>query len=111
MILIDGKVVAAFFKSQIAEEVNKMKEQGMKVPHLAAILVGNDGSSETYVAAKVKACELVGFNSSLFRFPDAVSERELIEKINEINYNEDIDGYIVQLPLPKHISGSKIIKG
>jgi methylenetetrahydrofolate dehydrogenase (NADP+)/methenyltetrahydrofolate cyclohydrolase len=109
MILIDGKAVASFFKSQIANEVNKMKKQGMKVPHLAAVLVGNNGSSETYVANKVKACELVGFESSLFRFDDDVSENELLEKIKEINANDAIDGYIVQLPLPKHISVDKII--
>jgi methylenetetrahydrofolate dehydrogenase (NADP+)/methenyltetrahydrofolate cyclohydrolase len=109
MILIDGKAVASFFKTQIANEVVKMKEMGMKVPHLAAILVGNDGASETYVSNKVKACELVGFNSSLFRFDDAVSEKILLEKINEINLNDDIDGYIVQLPLPKHISVDRVI--
>jgi methylenetetrahydrofolate dehydrogenase (NADP+)/methenyltetrahydrofolate cyclohydrolase len=109
MILIDGKAVASFFKTQIANEVIKMKEQGLKVPHLAAILVGNDGASETYVSNKVKACELVGFNSSLFRFDDAVSEKILLEKINEINNNDDIDGYIVQLPLPKHISVDRVI--
>ena len=102
-------MVAAHFKTQIALEVLEMKAAGKRVPHLAAILVGNNGSSETYVAAKVKACELVGYNSSLFRFPDTITEQELLEKVEEINENPALDGYIVQLPLPNHIDVNRII--
>lgn len=110
MILIDGKKISAEIKDEIAEEVKVIKANGGKTPHLAAILVGHDGGSETYVAHKVKACEQVGFNSTLIRFEDDATEAELIAKVNELNANPDIDGFIVQLPLPKHISEQKIIE-
>ncbi len=108
--IIDGKKISAQIKDEIAEEVNKFVEKGNKRPHLAAILVGNDGASETYVSHKVKACEKVGFKLSMFRFEDSVTEKELIAKIKEVNENEDIDGLIVQLPVPDHISEEKIIQ-
>jgi len=108
MILIDGKKISAEIKSEIAVEVNKLIEQGKRAPHLAAILVGNDGGSETYIAAKIKSCEEVGFKSSLFRFGNNVSENELLEKIKAINEDKTMDGLIVQLPLPKHISEQKV---
>ena len=110
MKLIDGKEVAAQIKREIAEEVEQIKKRGGKVPHLAAILVGHDGGSETYVAHKVKACAECGFNSTLIRFEDDVTEEDLLQKIDELNNNDDIDGFIVQLPLPKHISEQKIIE-
>lgn len=110
MNLIDGKKVAEEIKQEISLEVKEIASKGGKIPHLAAILVGNDGGSETYVAHKVKDCEQVGFKSTLIRFDDSVSEKQLIEKVEEINKNEDIDGLIVQLPLPKHISEQKIIE-
>jgi len=102
--IIDGNLISNTIKQEITEEVNLMLSQGKKKPHLAAILVGRDGASETYVAHKVKSCEQVGFESSLFRFSENISEIELIEKIKEINLNKEIDGLIVQLPLPKHIN-------
>ena len=108
MTIIDGKKIFSEIKEEIRAAVLKLKEEGKKTPHLAAILVGNDGASETYIAAKVKACEEVGFKSSLFRFPNDVSEQELLDKIKEVNNNEDIDGLIVQLPLPKHIKEHKV---
>ncbi len=108
--LIDGKKVASEIKKEIALEVARLKSDGKKVPHLAAILVGNNGSSETYVANKVKDCEEVGFRSSLIRFADTVSESELLDKIKELNNNSDIDGFIVQLPLPGHISEERVIE-
>ncbi len=108
--LIDGKKIAAEIKKEIAEEVIKLKSDGRKVPHLAAILVGNDGSSETYVAYKVKDCEEVGFKSTLIRFENNVSESVLLNKIAELNNDNDIDGFIVQLPLPDHISEHKVIE-
>jgi len=108
--LLDGKETSKQIKQEIAEEVKQIIEAGGKQPHLAAILVGNDGASETYVAHKVKACEQIGFKSSLFRFNDDISEDELINKILEINNNNDIDGLIVQLPIPEHISEEKIIE-
>ena len=108
--LIDGKKVASEIKKEIAREVARLKSDGKKVPHLAAILVGNNGSSETYVANKVKDCEEVGFRSSLIRFADTVSESELLDKIKELNNNSDIDGFIVQLPLPGHISEERVIE-
>jgi methylenetetrahydrofolate dehydrogenase (NADP+)/methenyltetrahydrofolate cyclohydrolase len=106
--IIDGKKIAAAIKQEIASDVAAMKSKGLKVPHLVAILVGNDGASETYVASKEKACHQVGFNSTLIRFPTTLTEMELMGKIIEINNNPDIDGLIVQLPLPKHISEQKI---
>lgn len=110
MILIDGKEIAAMLKQEIAEEVAQIVADGKKKPHLAAVLVGHDGGSETYVAAKVKACELVGFESTLIRFEDTVTEAELLQCISELNQNPSIDGFIVQLPLPKHISEEKVIE-
>ena len=108
MQIIDGKATSQKVKDEIAAEVTQIKAKGAKTPHLAAILVGNDGGSETYVAAKIKACEYVGFKSSLVRFQDDVSEDELLAKVQELNEDEDIDGFIVQLPLPKHISQQKV---
>ncbi len=106
--LIDGKKVSLELQEQIRVEVAEMAAKGSKIPHLSAILVGNDGGSETYVAAKIKSCENIGFKSSLFRFPETVTEQELLTKIEEVNQNADIDGLIVQLPLPKHISVDKV---
>jgi methylenetetrahydrofolate dehydrogenase (NADP+) / methenyltetrahydrofolate cyclohydrolase len=108
MQIIDGKKVAASIKQELAKEVEKIKNEGGKVPHLAAILVGHDGASETYVNYKVKDCNEVGYDSTLIRFEDTVSEKELLDKIEEINKNIDIDGLIVQLPLPEHISEQKV---
>jgi len=110
MQLIDGKKIASEIKQEIASEVEKLISNGKKRPHLAAILVGHDGGSETYVANKVKACEEVGFKSSLIRYEDVVTETELLRKVEELNLDMDIDGFIVQLPLPKHISENKIIE-
>ena len=110
MQLIDGKKVASEMKSEIAREVETMLAQGHKKPHLAAVLVGNDGASETYVAGKVKACQEVGFNSTLLRFDKTVSEATLLDAVNDLNRNPDIDGFIVQLPLPDHISEHKVIE-
>lgn len=108
MELIDGKKISDQIKEEIAEEVQKIKAQGGKIPHLAAILVGNDGGSITYVNNKVLACEKVGFKSTLVRYDDSVTEEELLKKVQEINADSDIDGLIVQLPLPKHISSDKV---
>jgi methylenetetrahydrofolate dehydrogenase (NADP+)/methenyltetrahydrofolate cyclohydrolase len=110
MILIDGKEIASILKQEIAEEVAQLVASGKKKPHLAAILVGHDGGSETYVAAKVKACELVGFESTLIRFEDSVTEEALLNSIKGLNEDPAIDGFIVQLPLPKHISEEKVIE-
>ena len=110
MKLIDGKKIADDIKKEIAIQVEEMVAQGKKRPHLAAILVGHDGGSETYVAHKVKACEQCGFTSTLIRFEDDVTEEKLLETIDELNSNADVDGFIVQLPLPKHISEQKIIE-
>lgn len=110
MTIIDGKATAATIKQEIAAEVAEMVAKGMKRPHLAAILVGHDGGSETYVRNKVLACEACGFESTLIRFEDDVTEEELLTCINGLNENEDIDGFIVQLPLPAHISEQKVIE-
>jgi methylenetetrahydrofolate dehydrogenase (NADP+)/methenyltetrahydrofolate cyclohydrolase len=110
MILIDGNKVATEMKLEIAAEVAEMKVNGKRAPHLAAILVGHDGGSETYVAYKIKDCEAVGFKSSLIRYEDDVTEKELLAKIEELNSDDDLDGFIVQLPLPKHISEQKVIE-
>lgn len=110
MVLIDGKKTSEILQSEIADEVVKIKNNGGKIPHLAAVLVGHDGGSETYVAAKVKACERVGFKSSLIRFEENISEAELLDCIAQLNADDDLDGFIVQLPLPKHISEDKIIE-
>lgn len=108
MQLIDGKATSQAVKLEIAEEVKRMMASGMKKPHLAAVLVGNDGGSETYVAAKIKACEEVGFNSSLIRYNADVSEADLLECVQKLNNDPDVDGFIVQLPLPAHISEEKV---
>lgn len=110
MQLIDGKAISDQIKQEIAAEVVAIKAAGGKTPHLAAILVGNDGGSETYVAHKVKSCEQVGFNSTLVRFDATVTEDEILAKVEELNQDADIDGFIVQLPLPKHINEQKIIE-
>ena len=109
MILLDGKKTSNDIKDEIAEEVKKIISDGGKKPHLAAILVGNNGASETYVNAKVKACDRVGFESTLIRFDEDVEEEKLISQIIEVNENDLIDGLIVQLPLPDHIDEKKII--
>ena len=108
--LIDGKAVSEQIKLEIAAEVAEIVANGGKRPHLAAILVGHDGGSETYVASKVKACAVCGFKSSLIRFESDVTEEELLSKVRELNEDEDVDGFIVQLPLPKHISEQKVIE-
>lgn len=110
MQLIDGKKISLEIQEEIAQEVRKMEASGLKKPHLAAVLVGNDGGSETYVASKIKTCEKVGFKSSLIRLPDTVTEKKLLETVHALNQDKDIDGFIVQLPLPKHIAEHKIIE-
>lgn len=110
MELIDGKKVSGDIKKEIAAEVAEMIAAGKKQPHLAAVLVGHDGGSETYVAAKVKACEECGFKSTLIRFEADVTEAELLATVDKLNNDADIDGFIVQLPLPKHISEQKVIE-
>lgn len=110
MELIDGKKISDTIKHEIAQEVESMVANGAKRPHLAAILVGHDGGSETYVAHKVRACEQCGFKSTLIRFEDTVTEAELLERISELNADDDVDGFIVQLPLPRHISDQKVIE-
>ena len=109
MQLLDGKKISEDIKDEITLEVNKMKANGEKVPHLAAVLVGNDGASLTYVGSKVKSCEKVGFESTLIKLPATISEIELLKKIEELNQNDDIDGFIVQLPLPKQIDEQKVL--
>ena len=109
MTILDGKKVSNDIKNEITAEVNKMKERGEKVPHLAAIIVGNDGASLTYVNSKVKACERVGFESTMVRMPSTTSEYELLSKIKELNENDDIDGFIVQLPLPPQINTQEVL--
>lgn len=106
--IIDGKQTAKDIKLEIAKEVEQLKESGGKTPHLAAVLVGNDGASQTYVNSKVKSCEQVGFNSTLKRFEDTISEADLLQAIEELNNDADIDGFIVQLPLPAHIDEKKV---
>ncbi|OAB26282.1 methylenetetrahydrofolate dehydrogenase (NADP+) / methenyltetrahydrofolate cyclohydrolase [Flavobacterium fryxellicola] len=109
MQLLDGKKTAEDIKSEIAVEVQKMKDKGEKVPHLAALIVGNDGASLTYVGSKVKACERVGFESTLVKMPSTTTEIELLKKIKELNENDEIDGFIVQLPLPEQIDEQKVL--
>ncbi|WP_439185512.1 bifunctional methylenetetrahydrofolate dehydrogenase/methenyltetrahydrofolate cyclohydrolase FolD [Carboxylicivirga taeanensis] len=108
MQLIDGKLTSKEVRKEIAAEVEAIKANGGKIPHLAAILVGHDGGSESYVSGKMKACEEVGFKSSLIRFEESVTEEELLNKVKELNNDPDIDGFIVQLPLPKHIDEDKV---
>ena len=111
MILIDGKKIALDIQAEIAIEVKTLITRGKKQPHLAAVLVGDDPASQTYVKNKVKACENVGFKSTLIRFDATISEQKLLLKLEELNNDDDLDGYIVQLPLPRHISEQKIIEG
>lgn len=106
--IIDGKATAAAIRQEIAQEVGQLCANGARKPHLAAILVGNDGGSETYVANKIKACEDAGFTSTLLRFDEGVSEERLLETVANLNQDPEIDGFIVQLPLPKHINAEKI---
>lgn len=108
MVLLDGKAASAAIRNEIAQEVEKLKASGSKVPHLAAVLVGSDGASQTYVNAKVKACEQVGFESTLIRLPAETTESDLLKTIQDLNQNQEIDGFIVQLPLPKHIDEDKV---
>ncbi len=110
MQLIDGKATATAIKAEIAEEVKDIMSKGGKQPHLAAVLVGHDGGSETYVKNKVLACEACGFKSTLLRFEDNITEAELLECVDKLNKDADVDGFIVQLPLPKHINEQKIIE-
>ena len=108
MILLDGKATSNAIKEEIAKEVEKIVSAGKKVPHLAAVLVGEDGASQTYVNSKVKSCEKVGFKSTLVRLSAETTEEELLKTIEDLNSNDDIDGFIVQLPLPKHINEDKV---
>lgn len=110
MVIIDGKETAMEIKQEIAKEVKRMMAAGEKQPHLAAILVGHEGGSETYVANKVKACDECGFKSTLIRFEDDITEDELLQAIDKLNHNDDVDGFIVQLPLPRHIDEQKVIE-
>lgn len=110
MQLLDGKQLSQTIKSEIAQKVKDLKLSGAKIPHLAAILVGNDGASETYVASKVKSCEEVGFKSTLVRLDADITEQELLAEIHILNNDDDVDGFIVQLPLPKHINEQKIVQ-
>ena len=105
MQLIDGKKISAEIKQEMAGEVEQIKQSGGKIPHLAAVLVGNDGASETYVANKIKACELVGIKSTLIRLGNDVTLEELLDKVETLNTDNDIDGFIVQLPLPEQNRG------
>lgn len=109
MELIDGKKISAQVKQELAEEVQKMKSEGKKIPHLAAVLVGSDPASETYVASKVRACREVGFKSTECRYSEDITEEQLLEVIGKLNADPDVDGYIVQLPLPAHISEQRIL--
>jgi methylenetetrahydrofolate dehydrogenase (NADP+) / methenyltetrahydrofolate cyclohydrolase len=110
MLVLDGKIASAAVKASLLEQTNALKAAGKRTPHLAAILVGNNGASETYVASKVKNCEETGFGSSLFRFDENVTEAELLAQISALNTNENVDGILVQLPLPKHIDDAKVIE-
>lgn len=110
MQIMDGKHVSQVVKNDLKDKVELRKKNGLKIPHLAAILVGNNGASETYVASKVKSCAEIGFTSTLLRLPADISEPELLFKINELNQDFDVDGILVQLPLPKHISEQKVIE-
>ena len=109
MVILDGKETSDQIKLEIRDEVNKMKLKGERVPHLAAVIVGNDGASLTYVGSKVRSCDYVGFKSSLIEFNNDISEKKLLEEIEKLNHNPILDGYIVQLPLPKHINEQKIL--
>ncbi|MCX2744959.1 bifunctional methylenetetrahydrofolate dehydrogenase/methenyltetrahydrofolate cyclohydrolase FolD [Mangrovivirga sp. M17] len=108
--IIDGKATALKIQEEIKYEVDRRKKADMKVPHLAAVLVGEDGASHTYVNAKVKACERIGFESTLIKLPESTSEIELLDKVNELNNDSNIDGFIVQVPLPDHINEEKVVE-
>jgi methylenetetrahydrofolate dehydrogenase (NADP+)/methenyltetrahydrofolate cyclohydrolase len=108
-LILDGKKLADELKTEIASTVSEIVKSGKRPPHLAAILIGNDGGSETYVGHKVKACEQVGFQSTLLRFEDTITEAQLLIEVEKLNYNDEIDGFIVQLPLPKGIDADKIL--
>ena len=109
MYLLDGKKIAQQIKAEIATEVAQMKAKGKKTPHLAAVLVGNNGASLTYVGSKVRSCKKIGFESTLIHLPETTTEQELLQQVEALNANPAIDGYIVQLPLPKHIDEQKIL--
>jgi methylenetetrahydrofolate dehydrogenase (NADP+) / methenyltetrahydrofolate cyclohydrolase len=109
MLLLDGKIASQAVKNELSISTRQLTEQGKRAPHLAAILIGSNGASETYVASKVKTCNEIGYGSSLIRFDDKVEEQELLAKIHELNNDDEIDGILVQLPLPKHISEAKVI--
>ena len=109
MQLIDGKLISAQIQDEIAQEVQLLKLQGKRPPHLVALLVGNDGASETYVNSKVKTCEKVGFRSTLMRFPESITEVDLLKVVDDLNHDSEIDGFIVQLPLPRHINADNIL--
>ena len=110
MNIMDGKLVSQATKDELKGKVEQLVKEGKKVPHLAAVLVGNNGASETYVGSKVKTCQEIGYTSSLLRFEDTISEAELLGVINDLNNNDDVDGILVQLPLPKQISEAKVIE-
>ena len=109
MTVLDGKKTSNDIKNEIAEKVKLLKKNGYRTPHLAAVIVGNDGASLTYVGSKVRACERIGFESTLISLEESISEDDLLKKVNDLNKNDKIDGYIVQLPLPKHIDSQKIL--
>lgn len=109
MQLLEGKIVSQAVKDELRDKTNQLKNQHKKIPHLAAILIGSDGASETYVASKIKSCEEIGFKSSMYRFPVDVEESAVISKIEELNSDDEVDGILIQLPLPKHISEEKIV--
>jgi len=109
MVLLDGKAVSNQIKTEITQEVRDILDDGNRVPHLAAVLVGNDGPSQTYVSNKVKSCEQVGFESTLLRLPETITEGELLQEIDRLNRDEAIDGFIVQLPLPSHMDSQKVL--
>ena len=109
MIILNGKKISNVIKAEIAESVKDIVAKSLRPPHLAAVIVGSDGASLTYVGSKVRACKTVGFDSTLINLPDSISETELLEKVEELNNDKNIDGYIVQLPLPKHIDAQKIL--
>ena len=110
MIRIDGRETARQIKTEVAEEVARLKERGVKTPHLAVILVGNDGASHSYVNGKINDCKEVGFNSTLITLDDSVSEEQLLNEVEALNSDSDVDGFIVQLPLPKHIDGQRVLE-
>ncbi len=110
MTLIDGKKISLEIQEEIAGEVKRLLASGHKQPHLAAVLVGNDGGSETYVASKIKACEKVGYKSTLIRHPEYVTEEKLLQTVRQLNDDKDVDGFIVQLPLPRHINEQKVLE-